>query len=76
MKSITEIQTEILKKKYRAHPDVALVDKNKLLRLVEEVEIILNSLKQDGLPVGEYPHLGRALEDVKLDVDQKPDEPK
>lgn len=50
------------------------VDENKLLQLIEEVELILDALKQDGLPPGEYPHLSRDIEAVKLMIGEKADE--
>lgn len=36
-----------------------------IIRLVEEAEIMLMALKQDDLAAGDYPHLSRAVKNIK-----------
>ena len=35
------------------------------LKLMDEAERVLLILQQDGLPIGKYPHLARAIEEAK-----------
>jgi hypothetical protein len=36
-----------------------------IIRLVEEAELMIMALEQDDLAAGDYPHLARAIKDVK-----------